>query len=75
VVAEGVTGVVETPFGWLVLGSAILDLILVVVAKRDKLPGVDAGLASEIREIREIRDIRDTELKGLNLILGQNWYL
>jgi hypothetical protein len=72
VVVEGVAAVFETPFGWLVSGSAILTLMLVIVAKRDKLPGVDAGLASEIREIR---DIRDTELKGLSLILGQSWYL
>ena len=67
-VVGGVASVVEAPFGWLVLSSAILDLMVEVVAKRDKLAGVD-GLASEIR------DIRDTEVKGLSLMLGQDWYL
>lgn len=59
VVVAGVAGIVETPFGWLVLGSAIVDLMLVVVAKRES----------------EIRDIPDTEVKGLSLILGQDWRL
>lgn len=67
-VAGGIFDVVETPFDWLVLGSAILDLIVVVVAKRDRLPRVD-GLTSEIRESRDI------EVKGLSLILSQVRYL